>query len=493
MPLWESIGLQVREDHALGTWDYARGQDAHEHPRFDEAMAIAGASEWNALWIRTWSDVDAVLDGCYFDMEYAQSAADFFPDMCHHSKGVHAGRPFHLKDWQALDIIMPLFGWMRQTVVRAPNGEDYRCAVRHIATPSNKPGEGADWKECWEPTDIPSCEVEWAEDSEYGTVRRRFGRAYIEIPKKNGKSTMAAGIGLLLFTADGEAGPEVYSAAVDHKQAGRVHDEAAKMVRKSDALNKHLTIIDSRKTISYPAEDGIFRALSADAESAEGLNISGATIDELHAHKNRKLFATLRYGGITREQALFVVITTAGVRDLLGIGWEQHVYAEKVMSGAIKDWASFCYIAGVPEEKDENGKMKDPDWSSSAVQKKANPMWGSLIPPWNMADETRIAKESPTSQAEFLRYRLNIWTATSVRWMDAATWQACARELNLEDLEGQECYGGLDLSSTRDLTAFTLAFPPDEEGIIKIDDLQRCQALFLINSVRKWQRTEIVF
>jgi phage terminase large subunit-like protein len=320
----------------------------------------------------------------------------FFRRFLRHSKGKgFAGKPFELLPWQWDQVIRPLFGWRRKD----------------------------------------------------GT--RRFRKAYIEIPKKNGKSTLCAGLALYLLTKDGEPGAEVYSAAADRDQASIVFNEAANMVDASPALAPRCDVGKAAKRIVYPSTRSIYRALSADVPTKEGLNIHGLIFDELHAQKTWDLWNTLKYGGIAREQWLRIAITTAGY-DKASICWQQHDYAEQVLSGRVEDDEFFAYIAAADP---------DDDWKSPETWKKANPSYGVTIPADSFAADCKEAQQSPLVENTFKRYRLNIWTEQEVRWLQMDKWDACRGTVDLDSLVGQECFGGLDLSSTTDLSAFVLYFP----------------------------------
>lgn len=413
-PPWELDGTEVRPDYANGTWTYALGRPAVEHPRYSEAVRAAEKGKWNPWWLRNWGDVCAVVGGgCWMDESEGAKKAAFYPRFLRHSKGQWAGEPFVLMDWQKYDVTIPLFGWMR------PDGS------------------------------------------------RRFRVAHIEIPKKNGKSTWCGGTGIVLVVADGEPGPEVYSAAVDREQAGIVHGESARMVRQSPVLRKHLKIVDSRKTITYPKENGVFRALSADTASHEGLNIHGALIDEIHAHKDRKMWDVLRYGGASRKQPLMVAITTAGVYDPMSIGWEQHNLAMSVLDGTLEQWAFFAFVAGAQEEP----RWGAPDaeaWDQPETWKAANPSWGLTIKPEDFGEEAKEALQSLPKQNTFKRYRLNIWTRQATRWLDIGAWNRCLGEYGDEGDRDVECYGGLDLSETKDFTAFSLCWPLGDPYVYRL-------------------------
>jgi phage terminase large subunit-like protein len=340
----------------------------------------------------------AVAEGCYFDPSKALEVRQFFECFLRHSKGKWAGKPFTLLPWQWEHCIEPLFGWRR-----------------------------AD-----------------------GT--RRFRKGGIWIPKKNGKSTLAAGIELYLLCGDDEPGAEIFVAAADRDQASIVFNEAASMVRRSTALSERLQVIQTHKRIIYPAENSYMRALSAEAPTKEGLNISGLIFDELHAQKTRVLWDTLVYGGASRSQPLLLSISTAGY-DRQSIGFEQYDYACKVRDGIIADWEFFNYIAEA---------TVDEDWTSPAVWRKANPSLGETIYEDELAAACREALESPAKENAFRRYRLNQWTEQETRWFAMHVWDANAAPVDPAELAGRPCFVGLDLASTIDIAAAVYVFPDDE-------------------------------
>ena len=345
-------------------------------------------------WIKTAADEQAVRDGCYFDDSAADHVCIFFEKFLCLSKGQWAGKPFQLMDWQRNGILKPLFGWRRKD----------------------------------------------------GT--RRFRTGYVEIPKKNGKSGLASGLSLYLLLADGEPGAEVYSVAADRAQASIVFNESAQMTKSSPHLSKRLEVIDSRKTIASPLNTGTFRALAADSDSNEGLNVHGLIFDELHAQKSPRLWDALRYGGAARRQPLMIAITTAGV-DRNSIAWEQHEYAANILNGTNLDTSFFAYI-----------RAADPadDWTKPETWRKANPSLGITIKEEDFAAECLEAQKVPRKQNSFLRYRLNIWTEQADRWLLLTDWDKGAVRPTDEALRGQPCWGGLDLSIRGDLSALVLAF-----------------------------------
>ncbi len=349
-------------------------------------------------WIRGPADEHAVVEGCRFDEKAAERFRTFCRQFLRHSKGRWAGKPFELLDWQWEELFGPLFGWKR------PDGT------------------------------------------------RRFRRAYIELPKKNGKSCSAAAVGLYLLCWDNEPGAEVYSTATDQQQAGIVHGEAIRMVEASSALMSHLQINQTTKNIAFPKRQSWYRALSGDAPNKEGLNAHGIIGDEIHVWRGRQLWDALKYAGRSRTQPLMFFITTAG-DNLQSVCYEQHEYAKGVLSGDIKDSRFFGLIKAAD---------KADDWTDPAIWRKANPSLGLTFSEEDFAADAEEAKKSPTTQASFLRYSLNIWSTGTNPWLKMETWQACGDDFTEDDLLGQECYAGLDLAKKHDTTALVLVFPQDD-------------------------------
>ena len=341
-------------------------------------------------------------DGFWFDESAAEMAAEFFSRYLTHVKGEWAGQPLDLSEWQKDRIIHPLFGCKR------PDGT------------------------------------------------RRYRTAYIEIPRKNAKSTMCAGIALLLLFADKEPGAEIYSAAADREQAAIVFDAAKQMVEASPELRKRCEIY--RRSIVIPATGSSYKVLSADAFTKHGLNAHGIIFDELHAQPNRELWDVLKTSTGARRQPLVVAITTAGY-DRHSICWEQHDYAEKVRDGVIQDtsFLPVIYAAG-PED----------DWKNPETWAKANPGLGISIKPEYLAQEAKRAAEVAAYENTFKRLHLNIWTEQSERWLALDKWDACGEGIvNPDELEGRFCYAGLDLASTTDIAAFVMVFP-HEDGLSSV-------------------------
>ena len=335
----------------------------------------------------------------HYDKDAADYAVMFIESLCH-TKGTWAGKPFELIDWQE-QIIRDLFGVLK------PNGY------------------------------------------------RQFNTAYIEIPKKQGKSELAAAVALLLLCGDGEERAEVYGCAADRNQAKIVFDVAVDMVRFCPALSKRVKILESQKKITYLPTNSSYQVLSADVANKHGFNTHGVIFDELHTQPNRKLFDVMLQGsGDARMQPLYFLITTAG-NDTNSICYEVHQKAIDIAEGRKVDPTFYSVIYGAAE---------DEDWTDPKVWKKANPSLGITVGIDKVKAACESAQQNPGEENAFRQLRLNQWVKQSVRWMPMDKWDACAFPVSEDDLEGRICYGGLDLSSTTDITAFVLVFPPlDEE------------------------------
>lgn len=334
---------------------------------------------------------------------YNEAAADYavnFIECLCHTKGKWAGMPFELIDWQE-QIVRDIFGILK------PNGY------------------------------------------------RQFNTAYVEIPKKMGKSELAAAVALLLTCGDGEQRAEVYGCAADRQQASIVFDVAADMVELCPALKKRVKLVKSQKRIVYEPTNSFYQVLSAEAYSKHGFNIHGVVFDELHTQPNRKLYDVMTKGsGDARMQPLYFLITTAGT-DTNSICYEVHQKAKDILEGRKHDDTFYPVIYGADEAD---------DWTDPKVWKKANPSLGITVDIEKVKTACASAKENPGEENTFRQLRLNQWVKQAVRWMPMNKWDQCAFPVNEEELEGRVCYGGLDLSSTTDITAFVLVFPPlDDE------------------------------
>jgi len=292
----------------------------------------------------------------------------------------------------------------------------------------------------------------------YGTVKedgyRQYNTAYIEIPKKNGKSELAAAVALLMTCGDNEWGAEVYGCASDRQQASIVFDVAVDMVDQCPALKKRIKPVMSVKRLVYYPTNSFYQVLSAEAYTKHGLNVHAVVFDELHAQPNRNLYDVMTKGsGDARTQPLFFLITTAG-NDRNSICYEVHQKAKDILSGRKIDPTFYSAIYGI-EDTD--------DWANEENWYKANPSLGHTIAIEKVRAAFQSAKENLAEENLFRQLRLNQWVKQSVRWMQMDRWDECAFPIDLNSLRGRVCYGGLDLSSTTDITAFVLVFPSRDD------------------------------
>lgn len=292
----------------------------------------------------------------------------------------------------------------------------------------------------------------------FGTLKsngyRQYNTAYVEIPKKQGKSELAAAIALYLTCGDGEYGAEVYGCAADRQQASIVFDVAVEMINQCPALKKRCKILASQKRIVYLPLKSFYQVLSAESYTKHGLNVHGVIFDELHAQPNRALYDVMLTGsGDARKQPLYFLITTAGT-DRQSICYEVHQKAEDVINGKKHDPTFYPVIYGI---KDND------DWSDEKNWYKANPSLDITVDIDKLRAAFNNAKENPAEENLFRQLRLNQWVKQSVRWMPMDKWNLCSYPIDRERLKGRVCYGGLDLSSTTDITAFVLVFPPEDE------------------------------
>jgi phage terminase large subunit-like protein len=370
-------------------------------PQLPQLLTDARREGW-ANRIKTAADEAAVLAGCRFDQAAADHVVNFFCTFLRQSQGRWAGQPFEPAPWQREDLLEPLFGWMR------PDGT------------------------------------------------RRFRISYTFLAKKNGKSTLASGIGLYMLAGDGEMGAKIYSAATDREQASIVHAEAMNMVDASPALSRELVVNRSSRVIAYPATQSVYKAMSAEAANKEGLNAHAVIVDELHVWRGRVLWDCLRWAFAARTQPLLFIITTAG-DDPNSVCYEQHQYAESILKGEIAGEDAqryFAYIRAAGEKDD----IDDP-----ATWHKANPALGEIIKIEDFRCDLLEAKKSPSSLSAFKRYRLNIWITSSSPAINAEDWKACAAEFDEESLRGRDCVAALDLSQKNDMSALDLVFPDGVE------------------------------
>jgi phage terminase large subunit-like protein len=333
--------------------------------------------------------------GFYFDESAAAKALRFF-DFVKHSKGIHAGKPFILEPWQAF-IVYVVYGWKKT--------DGYR----------------------------------------------RFNEAYVEVAKKNGKTTLLSGLATMALTFDNEAGAEVYAAAYTRDQASICFDEAVSMVKSSPDLRKRVRTLAHNMSVTTTRSK--FQAVSHDANNTEGKNAHFVSFDEYHVHRNDKVKESLKSGMAARMQPLFFIITTAG-SNVHGPCYSYRKDCVKVLEGSIKRDHVFCIVFTL-DEKD--------DWKDPANWPKANPNWGQSVNPAFIEAEIKTATDSinSTKEADVKTKHLNIWVKSGKRWIADETWAGLPLELAHP---GEIFYGGLDLASVNDFTSYALLFPPSEHS-----------------------------
>ena len=281
------------------------------------------------------------------------------------------------------------------------------------------------------------------------TGLRRYREAYIEVPRKNGKSLLSAGIGLYMLSADGEQGAEVYSAATTRDQARIVFDDSKGMAERTPGLRQHLGLAISKHCITVAHTASKFLPLAAEASTQDGLNVHCAIIDELHAHRKRDLYDVIDTARGAREQSLLWLITTAGT-DRSGICYERRTHITKILDRVIDDQTMFGIIYSI----DDNDDPQNPaSWA------KANPNWLTSVLLDDMQAAARKAEAMPSALSNFLTKRLNVWVNGESPWMDLRAWEQCAdAALNIADFAGEKCWAGLDLALKSDFAALCLVF-----------------------------------
>lgn len=330
--------------------------------------------------------------GLVFD-EWAAVKIIIFFRYLNHFKGEYAGKPFNLPGWQAF-IVWNLFGWKNES-----------------------------------------------------KNTRRFNESYIEVAKKNGKSTFAAGIEFAMLLADNESAPEIYSAATTRDQAKIVFDTAVNIAKRSPKIYDKVEIW--KNSITQESNAGLIQPVSSEAGTVEGKNSHCAVIDEYHIHKTSEVKDNLRSGMAGRKQPLLFTITTAGYNRYLPCYRKRNII-QQILQGQIHDDSQFGIIFTI----DDNDEWDDPD-----MFEKANPNLGASPNKEFLLKELKSAKvESGEKEVSFKTKHLNMWVDASKVWISDDLWMQNADPLPMQELEGATAYAGLDLSSTRDITAYVLIF-----------------------------------
>ena len=346
-----------------------------------------------------------MLPDSHYDKKKADRAVKFI-EMLPHTKGEWEGRPFWLLPWQE-QIIRDLFG-----IVKADGF-------------------------------------------------RQFRTAYIEIPKKQGKSELAAAIALYLLYADHEPSAEVFSAAADRQQASIVFDVAKRMVEMTPGLQKRSKVMSATKRIVNYSNAGYYQVVSADVGGKHGYSISGLVFDEIHNQPNRKLWDVLTKGsGDARRQALHVAITTAGT-DRNSICFELHTKALDILSDRKVDPTFYPVVYSLP---------MDADWQDEKNWYKVNPSLGYTVPIGRMREAYLQSQDNPAEENVFRTLRLCQWVGSTVQWIPDHIYDLGNQPIDKHALRRRDCYAGLDLSSSGDITALVLMFPPrtDDEKYIML-------------------------
>jgi phage terminase large subunit-like protein len=380
------------------------------HPVHDYAEAVIENNVITGKYVK-WACQrhlnDLERDDVYFDEQSANRIITFYK-LTPHVKGEWAGSPIELEDWQKF-IVGCLFGWKR------------------------------------------------TEDN-----TRKYREAYIEVARKNGKTTMMAPIGLYGLIEDNEPGSEVYSAATTRDQAKEIFSPAKQMVKKSDYIND---VEVYKNNLSHVESFSKLEPLSADYDTLEGKNIHMGLVDELHAHPDSGVWDVLADGTGSRRQPLMIAITTAGFNQE-SFCYKYREYCVDVLDPGKEDFtedSQFAYIAELDEED---------DWTDENNWVKANPNMDVSVKKDNIKRRINKAKRMPSQQNRIICKRLNIWTNAESRWMSMEEWDKSAGgdmsdfEEMKEELEGNECYGAIDLSSKVDITAYLKLFPVNDELII---------------------------
>ncbi|PSK96688.1 phage terminase large subunit-like protein [Haloactinopolyspora alba] len=346
--------------------------------------------------------------GAYFDVDRVAKALRALASF-KHTKGRWAGQPMRLGQglapWQVVWFLAPVFGWV-------------------------------------------------CHDDEVDAVVRVIRTAWVEVPRKNGKSTISSGVANVLLLADGEAGAEVYAAAGSLDQAGRVFEDARRMCLTSQAARSRVKAL--ARVLTVPKTGGILRALSRIAEAAHGLNVSGGVIDEVHVHKSRHLVDAIETGTGARTQPLIVFITTADEALEGSIYDEKHSYTRKVAERVVDDPSHYGVIWAADEGDDP---FAEETW------RKANPGLGVSPTLSYLRKEANKAHTTPSYFPTFCRLHLNRRMRDSTRLIDVGEWDASAGMVDLSTVNGQRAWGGLDLSAVSDFTAWAMVVESKQRDV----------------------------
>ena len=310
----------------------------------------------------------------------------------------------------------------------------------------------------------------------FGTVRddgfRQYNTAYWEVSKKQGKSELAAAVALYCLVADDEWAAEVYGCAADRQNASIIYDVAVDMVEQNPTLKRKIKLVLSQKRMVYMPTRSYYQVLSAEAYSKHGYNVHAVVFDEIHSQPDRRLFDVMTgYSGDARNQPLYFLISTAGDdAQRTSIGWELHQSAENILLGTKQDPTFHAMIFGICRENNRIWQGSEYelvkggiDWEDEKVWRKVNPSIDHTVPLKKIQDAYVRAKGNPAMEKNFRWLRLNSWEKVNTsKWLGLDFWDLCRGNIDINNLRHRPCYGGLDLSSKIDMTAFVLLFPPDD-------------------------------
>lgn len=335
--------------------------------------------------------------GLLWDAEAAARAMAFFEQVLVFPDGERAGQNFHLEPWQCF-CVGSLFGWLR------------------------------------------------AEDG-----LRRFRTCYLETGKGSGKSPLGAGIGLYLLTADGQKGAECYVAAVTRDQAGIAFRDAVRMVEASPALSKRIQSSGTRSVfnLAVKATGSYFRPISSEGRGLDGKRVHFALLDEIHEHPSPVVVDKIVAGIKALRQPLICEITNSGY-DRQSVCWSHHQYSTKIAAGAVEDDEWFSYVCAL--DPDDKPLEDESCWI------KANPSLGVTIRHDYLRKQVREARGMPAKESIVRRLNFCQWVDAANPWIDGQLWRACETPFDLSEVEGEPCWGGLDLSGKNDLTALALVW-----------------------------------
>lgn len=282
----------------------------------------------------------------------------------------------------------------------------------------------------------------------YRNGKRRFRDVYIEVPRKNGKTFWIAGIGVGMLTIEREYGAEVYCGATSEQQAWEVFRPAKQIAERLPGLREQFGLEVNAKTLIKL--DDLSRFAPVIGNPGDGASPSCGIADEFHEHRTSDLIDTFETGMGAREQPLLLQITTAG-SDMGGPCYAKRSDVIKILSGAVDDDAVFGIIYGLDD---------DDQWDTTEALIKANPNYGISVAADFLEGQLKQARRSPHKQAAYKTKHLNIWVGAKSAWMNMLAFQACRKDIRLEDMKGQPCYVGIDLASKIDIASMAILFPP---------------------------------